>query len=391
VSGRLGALVAHELRRRLRNRSAVITAFVAPLLVAVVFGLLVGGTKSAKFEIGVVDQAATASSGALATSLTAPDDQSATTKVVTFTAVADRRTAERQVDNGDLDAAIVIAHGFDASAAASTDPALLVIRSPDRTVSGQVAMAVATSISSQASSVDLAVRTVAALTGTIPDAALIAAAQGATPAITLEPATAGHAVDAQAFYGAAMAIIFLFFTVGFAGRSVLAERRDGTLARVLSTPTSAAQVLAAKTVAVAILAEAGFLVVWGVTTVVFGARWGPPLVVAAVITATVVALAGVATFVAGLSRTQAQADAATSAVTFALALLGGNFVGPNAPPLLKHLALFTPNGWALRAFEDLSADAAGFAHVALTLVVLAGFGLLFGSVGLFRLRRGLAR
>ena len=33
-----------ELRRRVRNRSAIVTAFVGPLAMAVVFGLLVSGT-----------------------------------------------------------------------------------------------------------------------------------------------------------------------------------------------------------------------------------------------------------------------------------------------------------------------------------------------------------
>jgi ABC-2 type transport system ATP-binding protein len=48
-------VAATEIRRRIRNRSALLTAVVAPLAMAVVFGLLLGGTDSLSITIGVVD------------------------------------------------------------------------------------------------------------------------------------------------------------------------------------------------------------------------------------------------------------------------------------------------------------------------------------------------
>ncbi|MEZ5234290.1 MAG: hypothetical protein R2749_16525 [Acidimicrobiales bacterium] len=48
-------IAALDLRRRLRNRSAIITAVVGPLAMAIVFGLLVSGTSTVSFRIGVVD------------------------------------------------------------------------------------------------------------------------------------------------------------------------------------------------------------------------------------------------------------------------------------------------------------------------------------------------
>ena len=122
--------------------------------------------------------------------------------------------------------------------------------------------------------------------------------------------------------------------------------------------------MAGKTLSVAVLGLAGFVTVWAVTALVFGARWGDPVAVGVVIVATVLAVGGVATLVASLARTDQQADAYTSAVTFVLALLGGNFVGPGAAPeLLRQLSLLTPNGWSLSAFTDLSADAGSLGSV----------------------------
>jgi ABC-2 type transport system permease protein len=98
-------------------------------------------------------------------------------------------------------------------------------------------------------------------------------------------------------------------------------------------------------------------------------------------------LAGVATFVCSLARTERQADSVTAATAFVLALLGGNFVGPNLPPVLRTLSLATPNGWALRAFVDLNTDGAGLTDIAPTLAVLIGMGLVLGALGVAGVRR----
>ena len=167
-------------------------------------------------------------------------------------------------------------------------------------------------------------------------------------------AVGGRDVSPAGYYGAAMSILFLFFTTGFAARSILAEKRDGTLARLLSGPTPPAAVIGGKTASVSVLGLAGFVTVWGVTTLLFGAYWGPPAAVLALMAATVVAVAGVATLVASLARTRQQAESYTAMVTFALALIGGNFLGPGQlPEVLSRLALLTPNGWALTGLHRL--------------------------------------
>ena len=235
--------------------------------------------------------------------------------------------------------------------------------------------------------VDLTVGAVVALTGQRPSPELVERA-GATPSsLQLTEADAGEGLDPFAFYGASMAILFLFFTVGFAGYSVIAERRSGVLGRVQASGASPTEIITGKTAAVSVLAFSGFVVVWLATRLAFGARWGDPLGVVLVIAATVLALGGVATFVAALARTQQQADVYVSAVTFTFALLGGNFVGPDAPPLLDRLSRLTPNGWALSAFTDLSIGR-GVTDVLVPMMVLVGFAVVFGAFGVLRLHRG---
>lgn len=373
-----------DLKRRVRNRSAIVTAVIGPLALAVVFSVLIGGGDSVSFTIGVtaVDPAPPAEEtvGALLAASEEPDNP------ITFRRVDDEGTARLQVDDGDLDAALVIPAGF---GTAGDQPPIVVLRDPSRLVSGQVAESVATRIASQAEQVRLSVATAAARSGEPPDPDVVSAASDNAPVLELTDLARGtDELSAAAYFGSSMSIVFLFFTVGFATRSLLAERRDGTLARVLASGTSPGAAITGKSLSVGVLGLAGLFVVWAVTTVAFGADWGAPAAVVAVMVATVLAVGGVSTLVASLARSERQADSYTAAVTFVLALLGGNFVPPGeAPELLQRLSLVTPNGWALKAFTDLSADAASLSEVATALAVLLGIAAVGGGIGLLRVRR----
>jgi ABC-2 type transport system permease protein len=399
------ALVArNDLLRRIRNRSAVITAFVGPVAFAVVFSILVGGASSPTFEIGIVDLDGSEASTELTSALTdeqgdASDEEG--DDPVTFSTVADREAAIEALDDGDLDAAIVIPAGFAAAGgpgdAGGTDTTesetlpLSVLRDPGSAIAGQVAESVASSVAARFDLVVTAAELALERTGAPPTAGLLAAAQDAAEPIALgDRSVDGDEVSPAAHYGAAMAILFLFFTAGFAARSVLVEKRDGTLTRVLAGPTTPAMVIAGKTLSVSALALVGFVTVWVVTVVGFDADWGPPVGVLVLMVATVVAVAGVATLVSSLARTPRQAESYTAVVAFAFALLGGNFLGPGQlPDLIERAALFTPNGWALRGFTDLAAGVAAPEDLLPVIGVLLAFGVVFGSVGLARVHRGM--
>ncbi len=385
-------IAQNDLRRGLRNRSAVITAFVGPLVLATIISFAFGANAEGfRATIGVADVDDSELSASIARGLTGGDGQGDDSPV-TFTAVEAESTARTQVLAGDLEAAIVIPAGFGASIAGGQPLDLTVLSSPDKQVSAEVARAVAGDIANRLQATRLAVATAVA-SSTSPTPAQLeawaAAAQDQPPAVAVVDVSPGRGeVSFTAYFGASMAIVFLFLAVGAGARSLIVERRDGTLARELAAPITPRTILAGKTMAVFVLGVLAMVTMWMVTTVVFGARWGDPVAVLAVTAATVFAIAGVSTLVTALARTEAQADALAAAVTFTLALLGGNFVQPGAlPDLLRQLSLATPNGWALRAFTDLSADEAGLLDVLPALGVLVAIGAVTLTIGLSRLGR----
>ena len=379
-----------ELRRRLRNRSAIVTAFVGPVALAAVFGVLLSGTSSIDVTIAVADDDASAITSDFAGSLVGtdtggdPDDRS--DDPVTFVAI-DATDAVRAVDDGDVDAAIVVPAGFGAAITSGGGGEVAVIRDPAGRVSGAIAEAVAREFTIALSSRRLAVVTAGSLGAAVDPASLDAFVDSTTTAL-VEDEPGGGTIDAAAFYGVGMSIMFLFFTVSFAARSIVTERHNGIVPRMLASSAAPWEVATGKVVAVSTLGLAGFMTVWGVTALLFGSSWGSPVAVVALMVCTVLAVAGVATFVCGLARTEAQADGYTSMVAFALALLGGNFVGPGqAPAALRRIASFTPNGQAIDAFSRVAVDEAGLADVLPQMAALLTFAMVLGSVGLARVTR----
>ena len=385
-----------QLRRRIRDRSALIQGIVAPIVLAVIITTAFGGGRSFSTTIGVVDlDGGDIGSAVIAGTLTpVGDGESADEGAgdVELIALPDRATARAAIDDRDLPAAIVIPDGFAASLAA--DPrAVEVLVDPGRELPADIAVAIATRLAAGLDANRIMVTSAITADPTLavdPGLdALIADAADVAPPVTLDATAFGEGFDPITYFAPSMAILFAFLTLGAGARSLIVERREGTLARIRSTPASDRAVLAGVTASVVVVGLVSFLVVWLVTAVVFGADWGDPLGVFVVILATVLAVAGISTLVTGVARTEAQADGMSSVLAFGFALIGGGFLSPgDLPELLARIALITPNRWALDAFAELSAGAAGVPAVLAPVAVLTGIGVVTGGLGLRLVRLG---
>ncbi len=375
-----------ELRRRVRDRSMLLQGIVAPLVMAGIIGFAFGGGFSFSATIGIVDGSALTQS--IVDGMTAPGATDGSP--ITFVAVdagADGQGAAGAVERGEVDAAIVLPAGFgDAVAGGGAVAPLGVVYDASKQTTAEVASSIARRMAAQVHASQVAVAATIASADAPPteaqlDATVAAVADLAVP-LAVEQVEAGEPYSPAAYFGPAMAMVFLFFTIGAGARSLLAERKLGTLPRVRAAPITDASIFVGKTSAVVLLGLASLVIVWLVTTLVFGADWGQPAAVLSVIVGVVVAIAGVSILVTGAARTDAQADGLTAMVAFGLALLGGNFVQPGAmPDAMERLALFTPNGLALRAFTQIGAADAGVAAVAPTVAALVVFGVAVGAVG----------
>ena len=308
----------------------------------------------------------------------------------------DAGEARALVDRGDADAAFLLPAGFSASVQRGGAATITVLESGENPVAGQVARSLAEAYAAELAATQLAVRTALDVSGQPPTAEEARqlgerAAAGRLPVRLAEGQVGGRTIEAANYFGPSMAIFFLFFTVSFGARSILAERRQGTLRRLLASAAPPGGVLAGKALAAFTLGTASVLVMWLATTLVFGADWGDPLAVVALTVSSVLSAIGITALVVTLARTDEQAEGVSSLVVFTLALLGGNFVYlAQLPEVLQRVSLLTPNGWALRGFVDLVADGGGLATVAAPVAVTLAVGLVTGGLALYRARRMVA-
>jgi ABC-2 type transport system permease protein len=179
-----------------------------------------------------------------------------------------------------------------------------------------------------------------------------------TTVITLKTDKEGPAAlqfDILAYMAPGMALLFLMYTVSHGGRSILAERSQGTLPRLLVSPTSTAQVLGGKVLGIFLtgVAQVGVLIL--ASSMFFGVKWGDGLGLAVLILAAVFGATGWGMLITALARTPAQVGSIGSAMMLIFGILGGSFINlDQMPPLIPAISKITPNAWGLDGFTTLA-------------------------------------
>jgi ABC-2 type transport system permease protein len=191
-------------------------------------------------------------------------------------------------------------------------------------------------------------------------------------------------------FGAAQAMFFTLFTGQGGILDIFQERRQGTLQRLIVSPTPRLAILLGKLVGtfvtcvtqliflfialtlVASVLNGGFLMIWGNNL----------LLVGLVIIGAALAATGLGTLIAGLAKTPEQAGIYGSVINIGLSVLGGAF-GFQLPPSVAQFSLLY---WGTDAFQKLSN---GRTDVGLNLLVLAGFGVGLFAVGYWLFNRRL--
>lgn len=182
--------------------------------------------------------------------------------------------------------------------------------------------------------------------------------QNASTALVLKTdAQGGQAVefDVLAYMAPGMALLFLMFTVSYGGRSILAERAQGTLPRMLVSPTSSAQILGGKVFGIYLtgVAQMGILIL--ASAIFFRVKWGDPVGMTALILAAVFGATGWGMLITALARNPNQVASIGSATMLIFGILGGSFINLEIMPVsVQLISKITPNAWALDGFTTLA-------------------------------------
>ena len=386
-------IAAKDLRQRIRDRSVFVIAFLVPFGLTAIFSLTlanVSGESKFTATYAVVDRDGGQVAQAFTGILTKLD-------FVTLKRTASVAEASKLTEDGEVDAAFVVPDGFSASVEAGRGGALRVLTNPNASIGGLVARSLAQSFASDIDGIQVSVATVLGEQGgTPPDAAalqaLVERARQTPPTAVLDQNTAESKLfSSTTFYAAGMAVFFVFFTVEFGVRSLLAERETGTLARLLVAPLRPAWVIAGKAAASFVVGLVSMTALVVASRFLLGARWGSTLGVALLVVSGVLAAMGVTALVATLAKTPAQASSYASAVAVVGGMLGGTFFPVSqGPAFLANLSLITPQAWLMRGFQELAGGATvGEVLPAVGAILL--FGVILGGIALARADKVTAR
>lgn len=392
-----------------RDRAALILMLAAPFALTLGMGLVTGrfsgGDTTGIQDVPVIliNQDDGPLGRALVDVFTSPE----LSGLLAPTTGGDPEAARAQVTANEVAGAIIIPAGFSdsiiprtaAAAITSTVVPIQVILSPARPLSGGIIQSVVDAFISRVEtgrvSSLVAINELLA-NGLVQPTAIGAAAQemgarllaqsDSAPRITLaasqdRSAPQPREFDPLAVLAPGMALLFLMYTVSLGGRSLLAEQREGTLARLLTSPTGAGQALAGKMLGAFLIGLAQMTILIGSSTLLFGLRWGDPLALAPLIIAAVTAATGWGMLLAAVARQPGQVSGLGMALALLFGLLGGSlFGGAEQQGSLALLARLTPNRWAQDGFtrlaqggtlSDLLPMIAALLVMAVTLLVIA--------------------
>jgi len=383
-------IATKDITERIRDRSAIIIAVVAPLVLAVIFNAILGGVAggSSTTHLGYVDQDGGPVAQAFVQQVLGSINKGGQISFRSEATVAD---AQSVVSNGKLDAVIVIPAGFSQAVQSTAPASMQVIGNVDSPISTEIARSIADGYAAELNRIRLSVATVASRSSAplSPDqlgAIAARAAAAEAPVAVQDVSSKTKQLDFKSFYAAGMAVFFLFFTVQFGVTSLLEERNDGTMARLLAAPITRASILLGKVLTSFLLGLISMTVLALATSLLFGASWGNPVGVGILIVAAVLSATGITALVASFSRDAEQAGNFQSIVAVVLGLLGGTFFPVSqASGILSSLTFIAPQAWFLRGLGDLHGGDVSVVWVP-TLAML-GFGAVTGAIALTRLRR----
>ena len=184
-------------------------------------------------------------------------------------------------------------------------------------------------------------------------------------------------------------VMFAFFVISVMARSFISERENGTLRRLLLAPISQTSVLAGKTIPFFLTSVIQCLLLFGCGRLLFGMSWGPnPVYLIPVILCTSLAATSLGLLLATMVHSDQQVSSYGTTLILVLSSMSGCFFPREMfPQTMKKVSLFTPHGWALKAFDAvLSQATVDLTTVATCCAMLILFSIAFFATGSWRFR-----
>lgn len=385
------AIARVNLTRFFRERSAIFSVFLLPMLIVLLLGAMQGGASTPK----------------LGFSAAAEDDltlelRSLLEEVEGFAVVdvTDTDDAIRQVERGGLRAAVLVPAGYASTLRAGGDVEIRVVTRAEQEVQG-IGEVIEAAVTRQATLLRTARFAQQAGAGEFDEALEVAEiAQASLPPVAVEATIAGEPFVLSGLgqfdvYAQGMLVLFMFITTLGGAANLVQARQLGVSRRMFSTPTPVRTMLAGEALGrftIAVI-QGGFIFIG--TWLVFGVDWGSPGAAILTILAFALVSTSAAMLLGAVVSNDQQAGGIATAAGLGLAALGGCMFPLAVFEMLSdtvyRVAHVTPHAWALEAFQSLVAEDGGLGDISGFLGVLVAYALVLGVLAVWRLRAVLVR
>lgn len=166
------------------------------------------------------------------------------------------------------------------------------------------------------------------------------------------------------------------------------ERSQGTLRRLLTTPTRKATYLIGTIFGQVGIAVIQMLLLVGFGMLVLGVQWGrDPLALLILLVASALAAAGIGVGLGAFVKTPGQANGLSIMLGMLMALMGGCWYPLELfPPAIQTAVRILPTTWAMQGILELVTRGGGLIDIIPETAVLLGFAAVFLSLGIWRFR-----
>jgi ABC-2 type transport system permease protein len=421
-----------DLRIAVRDRAGLLLTFALPIVLVSAFGFIMkmafgkeGGGMS-RATLWIADEDQTDASRAFVVALR--DAATIRAQPAPEDAPMTREQAKKKVEDGDAHHALVVGKGFAEALSAERFPDLTMYRDPDRAMESQmISIGLMTAFfSSQghglsplmtARALELAglppewrERTIAISKAFSTSVAGLFEEKSAGDASAEAPADAKDGPDFGAVFSQLVpvtnedirpperpeidymlaqtvcgnAVMMLMFGLVACGSTLLREREEGTLLRLLVSGVPRMSILWGKSLLAALMGAAQLVVVFAFGSLVFGVNFlRDPITLIVISAATIFAITGFGIVIAGWARTTKQAEGMSTLIILMMSALGGAWFPVQAfdMPLIGQIVMkSTLTHWSMSAYQGMLWDTKSWTHPSMLLSI--GVMLAFGIVTL---------
>lgn len=309
-------------------------------------------------------------------------------------------TARQAVRDGDVVAAVIIPEDLSRTLAFQPgqemrDPVNIeVFGDPNRSISAAIIRSVVEGLTNQivtgqiaiAATVDTLIASGNALNFE-QDALACAFVPGFNTITVAREAVAGDEFDPLVIIGSAQAAFFALFTAAGGASGILEERQNGTMQRMLVSPTSRLYILLGKLIGVFMMVLLQLVFLFVSFTLVGSMLdgeikliWGTNIpAIIALILLTSLSAAGVGIFIASLAKTVEQVGIVGGVVALAMGMLGGAFFQVEVLGDFEFVTRLSIVRWGAEGFTKLSN---GEVDIGLNLLFLLLIGMVLFATSL---------